>query len=153
MTSVYGLSSYINLWQIHRVYIYACISYLLYYTSWKNERIIKHSHHALYTIPNVSIKIVVLTYWYAHLIPENNHVISRCCFPVSQIARFMGPTWGPPGSCRPQMGHMLAPWTLPSGLLKLNLAVKQTIFCSGYGVTRAFGHSDWHDVIMTLTHS
>ena len=22
----------------------------------------------------------------------------------SQIARFMGPTWGPPGSCRPQMG-------------------------------------------------
>ena len=23
----------------------------------------------------------------------------------------MGPTWGPPGSCRPQMGPMLAPWT------------------------------------------
>ena len=32
-----------------------------------------------------------------------------------QIARFMGPTWGPPGSCRPQMGPMLAPWTLLSG--------------------------------------
>ena len=28
----------------------------------------------------------------------------------------MGPTWGPPGSCRPQMGPMLAPWTLLSGL-------------------------------------
>ena len=26
----------------------------------------------------------------------------------------MGPTWGPPGSCRPQMGSMLAPWTLLS---------------------------------------
>ena len=25
------------------------------------------------------------------------------------------PTWGPPGSCRPQMGPMLAPWTLLSG--------------------------------------
>ena len=24
----------------------------------------------------------------------------------------MGPTCGPPGSCRPQMGPMLAPWTL-----------------------------------------
>ena len=24
-----------------------------------------------------------------------------------QIARFMGPTWGPPGSCRPQMGPCL----------------------------------------------
>ena len=28
----------------------------------------------------------------------------------------MGPTWGPPGSCRPPMGPMLAPWTLLSGL-------------------------------------
>ena len=26
----------------------------------------------------------------------------------------MGPTWGPPGSCRPQMGLMWAPWTLLS---------------------------------------
>ena len=29
----------------------------------------------------------------------------------------MGPTWGPPGSCRPQMGPMLAPWTLLSGYM------------------------------------
>ena len=29
----------------------------------------------------------------------------------------MGPTWGPPGSCRPQMGPMLAPWTSLSGWL------------------------------------
>ena len=34
----------------------------------------------------------------------------------SQIAKFMGPTWGPHGSCRPQIGPMLAPWTLLSGL-------------------------------------
>ena len=34
---------------------------------------------------------------------------------VSQIASFMGPSWGPPRSCRPQMGPMLAPWTLLSG--------------------------------------
>ena len=33
---------------------------------------------------------------------------------ITQIARFMGSTWGPPGSCRPQMGPMLAPWTLSS---------------------------------------
>ena len=31
------------------------------------------------------------------------------------IARFMGPTWGPPGSCQPQMDPMLATWTLLSG--------------------------------------
>ena len=35
----------------------------------------------------------------------------------SQITKFMGPTWGPPGSCRPQKGPMSAPWTLLSGLL------------------------------------
>ena len=34
-----------------------------------------------------------------------------------QTARFMGPTWGPPGSCRPQMGPMLAQWTLLPGFL------------------------------------
>ena len=27
----------------------------------------------------------------------------------------MGPTWGPPGSDRTQMGTVLAPWTLLSG--------------------------------------
>ena len=36
---------------------------------------------------------------------------------IPQIAIFMGPTWGPPGSCRPQMGHMLARWTLLSGTI------------------------------------
>ena len=30
----------------------------------------------------------------------------------SQIANFMGPTWGPPGFCRAKVGPMLAPWTL-----------------------------------------
>ena len=35
------------------------------------------------------------------------------------IARFMGPTWGPPGADRTQVGPMLAPWTLLSGLLSI----------------------------------
>ena len=30
----------------------------------------------------------------------------------------MGLTWDPPGSCRPQMGPMSAPWTLLSGLIR-----------------------------------
>ena len=36
----------------------------------------------------------------------------------SQIAKFMGPTWGLHGSCRPQMGPMFTPWTLLSGLFQ-----------------------------------
>ena len=35
---------------------------------------------------------------------------------TSLIARFMGPTWGPSGADRTQVGPMLAPWTLLSGL-------------------------------------
>ena len=31
------------------------------------------------------------------------------------IARFMGPTWGPSGAERTQVGPMVAPWTLLSG--------------------------------------
>ena len=47
---------------------------------------------------------------------EQNFQIIVPCAHISQIAKFMGPTWGPPGSCRPQMGPMLAPWTLLSGM-------------------------------------
>ena len=35
----------------------------------------------------------------------------------SQITIFMGPTWGPPGSSWPQIGPMLAPWTLLSVII------------------------------------
>ena len=38
----------------------------------------------------------------------------------SLIARFMGPTWGPSGTDRTQVGPMLAPWTLLSGLAAAN---------------------------------
>ena len=36
-------------------------------------------------------------------------------FLTNQIAKFMGRTWGPPWSCRPQLGPILDPWTLLSG--------------------------------------
>ena len=44
-----------------------------------------------------------------HLEPKHSWVISP------QRARFMGPTWGPPGDDRTQVGPMLTPWTLLSG--------------------------------------
>ena len=43
------------------------------------------------------------------------HRVPIAVHEITQMARFVGPTWGPPGSCRPQMGSMLAPWTLLSG--------------------------------------
>ena len=35
---------------------------------------------------------------------------------TSLLARFMGPTWGPPGTDRTQSGPMLVAWTLLSGV-------------------------------------
>ena len=37
---------------------------------------------------------------------------------ASLIARFMGPTWGPAGADRTQVGPMLATWTMLSGLVQ-----------------------------------
>ena len=39
---------------------------------------------------------------------------------TSLIARLMGPTWGPSGADRTQVGPMLAPWTLLSGITAIN---------------------------------
>ena len=41
-----------------------------------------------------------------------------CCFNHPLIVRFVGPTWGPYGADRTQVGPMLAPWTLLSGYHK-----------------------------------
>ena len=44
-----------------------------------------------------------------------------CCCYYFLIARFMGPIWGPSGADGTQVGPMLAPWTLLSGLLSSSL--------------------------------
>ena len=50
-------------------------------------------------------------YKYTYILNTPTH------FRDSMIARFMGPTLGPPGSCRPHVDPMLAPWILLYGLL------------------------------------
>ena len=47
--------------------------------------------------------------------PQTNYIISISL--ESLIARFMSPTWGPSGADRTQVGPMLAPWTLLSGII------------------------------------
>ena len=55
------------------------------------------------------------------------------CYNLTQIAKFIRPIWGPPGSCRPQMGLMLAQWTLLSRKLRW------------YGVPLKYGVV-WHGI-------
>ena len=47
---------------------------------------------------------------------RSRHFVSES----SLMARLMGPTWGPSGADRTQVGPMLAPWTLLSGMLYCN---------------------------------
>ena len=48
---------------------------------------------------------------------------------VSLIARFMGPTWGPSGADRTQVGPMLAPWILLSGMPTVTRQQPQFTVC------------------------
>ena len=50
------------------------------------------------------------------LTPDGIIDLGQQWFKQSRIARFMGPTWGPPGADRTLVGPMLAPWTLLSGM-------------------------------------
>ena len=59
--------------------------------------------------PRASKAETVPIWWRHHDCPR------YFCATITHIAKFMGPTWGPPGSCRPQMGPILAPWTVLSG--------------------------------------
>ena len=60
-----------------------------------------------------------------------------------------GPTWGPPGSCRPQMGPMLAPWTL---LIREDIhasaVMTLTTFSRNRPVSAPGKLSHYNDVIM-----
>ena len=59
----------------------------------------------------------MLCFEYVHTVTERS----------SQTAKFMGPTWGPPGSWRPQMGSMLPPWTLLSGVRMTPMVVPECV--------------------------
>ena len=66
------------------------------------------------------------------------------CRGTTQIAEFMGPTCGPPGSCRPQMGPMLASWTLLSGkFLRLWFTIGELVNCLSF--------SEWSNAFSLLT--
>ena len=93
-------------------------TYLSQFTCWS-----RHWHvNTILTHPYIIIK---MAFEKSHHTLSNTHykytgtnLINRF-IEVTQMTTFMGPTWGPPGSCRPQMGPMLAPWTLLSGKLPL----------------------------------
>ena len=58
----------------------------------------------------------------------------------------MRPTWGPPGSCRPQVGPMLTPWTLLSGMV-----CTRTTFCRETEVRLIMNRVKLHAVVRYIS--
>ena len=56
-----------------------------------------------------------LAWWHSTWLLEGSKWHAQNCM-SSPIARFMGPTRGPSGADRTQVGPMLAPWALLSGM-------------------------------------
>ena len=67
---------------------------------------------------------------------------------MTQIARFMWPTWGPPGSCRPQVGRILVRWTLLSGNYSINTPTSSRecyiLFCYSFILMFVFFKHPWN---------
>ena len=74
-----------------------------------------------------------------------HHVTSNSLMWSSQIARFVGPTWGPSGADMKQADPILAPWTLLSGFTSTEMrlkwpAVSQTLMIWYWDSKRSNGY-------------
>ena len=78
-----------------------------FHLSWRNQPVTWSSRQFYKYLPNST----------QHTISMETNLASG---PIisSQIAKFMGPAWGPPGSCRPPDGPRVGP---------MNLAIRNTI--------------------------
>ena len=77
-----------------------------------------------------------------------SHVYPRC--ECTRIAKLMGPIWGPPqaGSCRPQMGPMLAPRTLLSGYICSSQSLAFLCIC----IKQFSSHVNVHGYVLLCAH-
>ena len=139
--SRYRVSHYKD-WMILRLSYLYCGEYHRNHIYWVSRRLSVHDLMVLvitnadYTVKHIFFRILwpilisnqlVVTrwhHWIGRWIHQKSCVTSSCndpsqltcvCVMPTQITKFMGPTRGPPGPCRPQMGPMFAPWTLLSG--------------------------------------
>ena len=69
------------------------------------------------------------------------------------IAKIMGPTWDPPGSCRPQMGPMLAPWAMLSGRAIAWLSAAHEVIMKDMGKIERNPTTMKHSQTMLVTYS
>ena len=90
-------------WQCHWTTAIGLLKQMLWMNELSRELSLRWVSDGYFSLhDSTDSNIALLIFIFAYLI-----------FP--QITRFMGPTWGPPGNDRTQVGPMLAPWALLSG--------------------------------------
>ena len=93
--------------------IYTSIEFIMQPGGYLNINMSSHQHR------DFPYKVIKSYNWQSHdcliFVMEIPIPVKSIDIETAQIAKFVGPTWGPPGSCWPQMGPILAPWTLLSG--------------------------------------
>ena len=92
---------------------------------------------------------MTIWWWHCGILYGNKYFSHRLCFGDycqdyswhhcqiwrgSQIAKFMGPTWGPPGSCRPPDGPHVGP---------MNLAIRGVLRAGQPGISNARPGPAW----------
>ena len=84
-----------------------CVKYCLVVNYLWNYTLDLHHYYYVWII-NVLATFIILLFMFIQCFLEGKN--------MALIASFMGPTWGPSGADRTQVGPMLAPWTLLSGV-------------------------------------
>ena len=76
----------------------------------------------------IYIYIYIYTWYISNAGTVGVHRVWKQWYPL--IARFMGPTWGPSGADRTQVGPMLAPWILLSGSIANRIMKSQSFIAN-----------------------
>ena len=104
---------------------------------WKESCLLSDRNHFVVPghqhIKDIYIHIYVYIYMYNQIQSwtSSSSGVKRaeCLLIICQIEKFMGLTWGPPGADRTQVGPMLAPSTLLSGICIQSIVGKLWELC------------------------
>ena len=106
----------------------------------KEAYTLSYSMKSFVVVNNSTVKLLICKY----VMSRKTHSGITRSYVSIQITLFVGPTWGPPGSCRPQMGSVLATGVLLSGYERFRVRslhrinMHMILFCFGMVVLSFF---------------
>ena len=101
------------------MFVALCIFHITFNLCWKYRVILQIVIFSVHCILTTLAHTLSYSFSFCGLNVPGGQLPRHCCWCSGSlhplIARFMGPTWGPSGAYRTQVGPMLAQWSLLSG--------------------------------------